>query len=74
MSILISYMEQLTNVQYGKKYYMTAEKGESSVWHRKSFYEQLNGLGFEIDIRKFKGKRVECPEENCPRSKTGFNI
>ena len=60
MGILIEYMQQLTNTEFKHKYYMTAERGESSVLFRQNFYEQMQELGFTIDIRKFKGKQVFC--------------
>ena len=39
MGIIIEYMQQLTNTSFDYMYYMTAERGESSVWHRQQFYE-----------------------------------
>ena len=54
MRVVVEFMEQLTQSQFDVKYYITAEKSESSAWYREGFYEQLSSLGFVVDIRKFK--------------------
>ena len=74
MRVLVAYMEQLAHTDFDYKYYITAEKSESSAWYREGFYEQLSSLGFKIDIRKFKGKQVFCPNKECTISKKGFNL
>ena len=34
----------------------------------------MNALGFTVDIRKFKGKQVYCPNKTCSIHKAGFNL
>ena len=34
----------------------------------------METLGFEVDIRTFKGKQVFCPNKQCNVSKSGFNL
>lgn len=74
MNIVLEYMQQINHTEFDYKYYITAEKGESSVWYRKAFYEQISALGFTVDIRKFKGKQVFCTNKQCNNSKNGFNL
>lgn len=74
MNIILEYMQQINHTEFDYKYYITAEKGESSVWYRKAFYEQISALGFTVDIRKFKGKQVFCTNKQCNNSKHGFNL
>ena len=70
--MIVEYMEQLTKSQFDLKYYITAEKSESSAWYREGYYEQLSSLGIIVDIRKFKQKQVFCPNKDCDKSKSGF--
>ena len=67
-------MQQKAKTRFDYMYYMTAERCESSVWHRKQFYEQISQKGFQVDIRTFKGKQVFCPNKHCNVSKSGFNL
>jgi len=39
MRVIVEFMEQLTGTQFDFKYYITAEKSESSAWFREGFYE-----------------------------------
>ena len=34
----------------------------------------MSELGFEVDIRTFKGKQAFCPNKQCNVSKSGFNL
>lgn len=56
------------------KYYFTAEKDTSAIFHRKNFYKTLLENGFESDVRHFKGKNVYCPSKYCKFNKDGFNL
>ena len=74
MAVIVQFMEQRAGTSFDKMYYVTAEKSASSVQYRDHFYEQLYDLGFEIDIRGFKGKQAFCPNKECNMHRCGFNI
>ena len=73
MRIIIDHLKHQGN-GFDSMHFMTAEKSQGSAWHRQPFYDEMAEVGYEIDIRTFKGKQVYCPKESCIHSKNGFNI